>query len=567
MMRAPVWCLPALWLAACQTVAVVTAPTHPGPERRANSEAVVHMLAAKEAERRENHSVAAAEWEAATRADTASPTLQLGLARALQATGKRDAALAHAERSLRLDSTFAPAFRFLAEHYQEVGDYPAAARFMDKDVIATGDEEVGWKLVHLYRALRRDDDARRVLREMALNPRSTPDDLLQWARIADTMGLKASADEIYRILLRRWPASGEGVVAYGEYLDKRGRSAEAEALFRRALAEQPTSREVAQRLAWLLSGKEHWAEADSVMSRLRLTTAEDVAERKAWISLLLQRGQFALAVGHLERLLARHPGDKDFYVLLGQAHVVEGRYEQAAIWFAQAVQIDSSIEAFTGLIYAHLHAQEFADAEGVARTALGRYPGDTRVRYFLGTALRGEERWADAAATFGQLVQADTTKTDYLFDWASSLERAGRFDEAAAAFRRLLQYHPNDAAALNYLGYMYAERGVNLDEALRLITRALALDTGNGAYLDSMGWVLYRLGRYQEAKRYLQEAVRRDQTSAIILEHLGDAHRALDENDQARTSWTQALRLDPGNAGLQTKLRRLSARRSTAGMR
>ena len=102
------------------------------------------------------------------------------------------------------------------------------------------------------------------------------------------------------------------------------------------------------------------------------------------------------------------------------------------------------------------------------------------------------------------------------FSLAASLERAGRFAEASEKFSRLLERDPDNSSALNYLGYMYADSGVQLREAEDLIDRALVIDPDNGAFIDSYGWELYRLGRFAEADEQLRRARVQIGSDAII---------------------------------------------------
>jgi tetratricopeptide (TPR) repeat protein len=161
---------------------------------------------------------------------------------------------------------------------------------------------------------------------------------------------------------------------------------------------------------------------------------------------------------------------------------------------------------------------------------------------------------------FARLIEADGTNTLWMFNWASSLERAGRFDESVSVFRRLLALDANNAMGLNYLGYMFAERGIHLDEALDMISRAVALEPENSSFLDSMGCVLFQLGRHEEAKRYLEDAIRIDDSSALMHAHLGDINVALGEYAAARFAYERALELEPRNAQVREKIERLPIR-------
>jgi tetratricopeptide (TPR) repeat protein len=147
---------------------------------------------------------------------------------------------------------------------------------------------------------------------------------------------------------------------------------------------------------------------------------------------------------------------------------------------------------------------------------------------------------------------------DLVFSLGVAHERLGRHGEAETAFKRVLELDPDDGRTLNYLGYMWADRGENLEQALELIQRAVALEPDNGAYVDSLGWAYFRLGRLPEARHHLEEAARLVPEDATILEHLGDLYVALEIPEKAREIYRRALAMDDENVeGLRRKLARL----------
>jgi tetratricopeptide (TPR) repeat protein len=144
------------------------------------------------------------------------------------------------------------------------------------------------------------------------------------------------------------------------------------------------------------------------------------------------------------------------------------------------------------------------------------------------------------------------------FRKATALERTGRFDESAAIFEELIASDPDHAPALNYLGYMRIERGTEVEKGLALVRRALQIDANNGAYVDSLGWGLYRLGRFAEASEVLERASRLLPGDSTVLEHLGDSLLALGALDRARDAYRRALAAGPeGSSGLAAKLANL----------
>jgi len=157
-------------------------------------------------------------------------------------------------------------------------------------------------------------------------------------------------------------------------------------------------------------------------------------------------------------------------------------------------------------------------------------------------------------------ARREATRSDARYWLGVFLYELDRFEEAEAELRQALALDPRHAPALNFLGYSLAERGQRLPEALDLIQRAVALDPWNGAYLDSLGWVHYQMGRYGDARTMLERAAREMPRDPTILEHLGDMYAQHGERDLARTAWDRAIDAgaeDP--AGLRRKISRETA--------
>ena len=140
-----------------------------------------------------------------------------------------------------------------------------------------------------------------------------------------------------------------------------------------------------------------------------------------------------------------------------------------------------------------------------------------------------------------KLAQTDRARISVLFAYGSLYERAKEFDRAESKFRELLKIDPNNAGALNYLGYMFADRSVHLDEAHDLIQRALDIEPDNGAYLDSLGWVYYRQDKLDLAVKFLERSLRQYRNDPIIHGHLGDAYFKQGRVESAKEHWRRGL--------------------------
>ncbi len=180
----------------------------------------------------------------------------------------------------------------------------------------------------------------------------------------------------------------------------------------------------------------------------------------------------------------------------------------------------------------------------VLKGLLNEEPRDYQVYLSLAHVYEKGKKFYDAILAVqkaNDLASTDQQKRAVLFTHGSVLERAKRFDEAEEKFRKLLTEDPNNASALNYLGYMLADRNVKLRDAHEMIQKALDLDPHNGAYLDSLGWVYYRQNKFELAERYLRRSLQQHKHDPIVLSHLGDVYFKLQQIELAGQHWKRSI--------------------------
>ena len=171
-------------------------------------------------------------------------------------------------------------------------------------------------------------------------------------------------------------------------------------------------------------------------------------------------------------------------------------------------------------------------------------PSDQEIYLDLAQVQERGKKFAEAeqsAHKAEQLARDPAEKEGVWFMLGAIYERQKKFDLAEQEFRKVLDANPNNAAVLNYYGYMLADRGIRLDEATALIQRAVTAEPNNGAYLDSLGWAYYKQNKLAEAEEYLRKAVGRSSHDPTILGHLGDVYMKLGLTDRAAETWERAL--------------------------
>jgi tetratricopeptide (TPR) repeat protein len=300
------------------------------------------------------------------------------------------------------------------------------------------------------------------------------------------------------------------------------------------------------------------------------------------------RRDYAAAVEQLERLLARPregedaqqraSNDRAFLLHLGLDYQQLNRYAEAAEAYGRAFALTGRTEAgvLAQRVQALVRARDLDRALSEVRDGRKRFPDEVQLVTLEATVLREQGKTDEAIRLAEGLRQKSAGKFDALLEVAefyqqakrygdaeqvladarkvqpkdlralfllgAVLERQKRHDAAEAVFREALGVEPDSAPVLNYLGYMNADRGVRLEEALTLIERAVAIDPENGAYLDSLGWALFRLKRFDQAEEHLRRAVSKGSPNAVVLDHLGDVLQRRGNVREALDYWQRALK-------------------------
>ena len=258
------------------------------------------------------------------------------------------------------------------------------------------------------------------------------------------------------------------------------------------------------------------------------------------------------AMRQLETLIRDNPVDVRAYYLLGNLALETRDYKKAVEYFSRVRLLNEDFEpAYYDMARAYL-----ADAQPKeALATLEKVKNQTRNfrwEFFSALAHLNLKAYARAIEHLNNAeVIATATDTNQLTHFfysqlGAAYERVQNYDQAERYFDKCLKLGPNDAEAMNYLGYMWAERGVKLDQAKVLIEKALKQEPDNAAFLDSMGWVLYQLDQPEVALTYLLKAVQNSkEPDATVYDHLGDTYQKLKQLDKAREAWRKSLELEP----------------------
>ena len=288
--------------------------------------------------------------------------------------------------------------------------------------------------------------------------------------------------------------------------------------------------------------------------------------REKLIRLYLASQQREAAIAELQSQIRDFPTRVEAYETLAElfasGNAAEKEVAKAIPLYQQTVLIEPSrIERHLRLAELQLQAHTPAAALQTLQEARTRFPADARASYLLAIALGRNQERQKALAAFAETVEEATVSAPQLlsaafyFQYGVAAEQAGDLERAAGLLQKSIELDPENAAACNYLGYLWVDHGIRLTEAGELLKRAVALAPEEGAYLDSLGWYHYKTGNLTEALALLEKAFKQTEPEdATVDEHLGDVHAALGHVEKAREYWQKALLLNPIAPGLAQKI-------------
>ncbi len=400
---------------------------------------------------------------------------------------------------------------------------------------------------------------------------------------------------------------------YADALMQSDQTALARDEFQQVLKADPKNGQAYLRLGQLDEAEGHFPEAEQELGQAQTLLPGDLEVAYAESQLQNALGHGDAAVKILKALLAQTASSNGKYTAddatdrglflehLGSIYRAQENYGQALATFKQMLALggDQAPQAEDLIVETLQLEGQLPQAAGEARAALQKYPQNVSLNldYALVLGEQGHvneavsklknfarsggnrveaqlvivqvyseaKRYRDAQEQAQQLLQQNlkpSEKNDAEFLLGSVYEREKKYDLAEQQFKAVLTADPLNSNAFNYLGYMLADRGVDLPQSVDYIKKALQLEPGNGAYLDSLGWAYYKMNRYDLARPQLERAAQLMANDPTILMHLGNVYLKLGEKKLAAQTWQRALQNYPSaidtdfDAGQATKLQK-----------
>lgn len=290
-----------------------------------------------------------------------------------------------------------------------------------------------------------------------------------------------------------------------------------------------------------------------LMRRFSAVTGMKEAMRERLVDTHLRAGNKKAAIQLLDDMLKENPTNAQGYLAAGAILTEAKDYAAAIEYFEKALLLNPALEpVHYELAGLHITLNQPQKALDILNNARGKFAANFTLELYTALAYSRLKEYQEALKYFTAAeITANATDPKRLnhafhFQLGATFERIGDFEQAEKSFRKCLELSPSDAEAMNYMGYMWAEKGIRLEEARLWIEKALKLEPDNAAFLDSMGWVLFKLNQPRPALNYLlKAAATSEEPDATIQDHLGDVHAALRQWEKAVSAWKKSILIEP----------------------
>jgi tetratricopeptide (TPR) repeat protein len=522
--------------------------------------AYYHFLKAQQLMLDDDVAGAIKEYEAALKDDPDSPSLELELAALYQRQGDVKQALAHAQKSIQLDPKQQDAYFILAGLHVGLNQLADATREYERILrLDPENREARLFLATLYVQQRRYPQAIHAIQELLRRDPQLVVGYYYLGRIwLETNNLPDAKKEFLRVLSMD-PKFVPAMFDLGATLEREHQYNRALSVYRRILRLQSRNTRAWASIARLYLTMNHYADAQKIFAKIKELEKNDPATDFNIALICLEQKLPDDAIRFFRPLLTHPRYENRARYFIGMAQEEKGDLKAA---IREYLLVDRKSEQYLQarlrLAYLNFQMGDKERARNVLKELQAQVPNQEEVYLTSAYFYEEDNQWDRAIQALKAGLGKVERPEEIHFRLAVLYEKQNDRDASIEQIKKVLELDPNNPDAQNFLGYTYAEGGVNLDEAERLIREALQAKPGSGHIIDSLGWVLYKKGQYDKAVIELERAHRIMPQDSTVAEHLGDAYFKQKRYRDALRIYRHALTLENASPpGLRKKITEL----------
>lgn len=349
-----------------------------------------------------------------------------------------------------------------------------------------------------------------------------------------------------------------------------------EAYYLKASELDPDNPEILRRIGDLYISQKQFTKARDVFNRYLALFPEAARVREKIAFCYAMEGDQKMAISILESILQRNPNRPEIHLFIGELKMDIMEYDAALTHFDKSVELNQAayesnplpnsphlqpiLTSYLQIALVNMQKRTPRNALHTLDKADVKFPENPRISYMRGLIYRDMKEYPQSIEEFKKTIsrsknQPDVINSNFYLDFGSSYEQAGDIEKAIEMLQKSISLDPENHLSLNYLGYMWADKGMKLNEAKKLINKALELDPDNAAYIDSLGWVYFRQENYKKALELIKKASENlKNKDDVVLDHLAQTYEKLGNYPEAIKAWEKALEISPHNERYQKSI-------------
>lgn len=483
--------------------------------------------------------------------DQNSPTVRMRLSAEYLKLGMVSESLAQAEEAVSMDPKNVDARLLLGGLQSSLKFYSKALeQYQTVLKLEPKNTEAPLYIGAVYSEQQQYDKAVKYFESLLKNPEYTTPYLAHYyvGRVrAEQVGKKydVAAEEAYKRSLKAKPEFVDAVLALGNLYGKRKDKNSMISLYKNFQKENGPNNRISEILAQSYIEQESYDLAFEQLEYME-SSGEDVLNVKMKLALvLIEQRQYDKATAKLEDILREVPDSDKVRFYLAATYEESGKFEKAVVNYRK---IPATSQFFSDAIvhtsYILKNKGDFETALTVLESALKEKSEAPQLYAMYASLLDEKGDYKKALDVLSNALKKFSDNTQLRFYYGTINDRVGNKETVVNEMKKVLEIDPNHVQGMNYLAFTWAEQGINLPEAEKLARKALSLEPQDGYILDTLGWILYKQGKFIESVKMLEAAVKYQAAVSIIAEHLGDAYYKQSLIDKAKKMYKRAADLE-----------------------
>ncbi len=526
------------------------------PQASHHPRAVEHFIRGCVSELKSDYKTALLDFSESLLYDSSSATIYNKIAENYIRLKKFESAQKQLAAAIKRFPDNVASYRMLAAIYYSNRDFEGAERVYKRIIqLDPTNIESRYSLVAIYLAQGKELECAAEYEKMIELGYGSPEIRINVGNIYIENKLFSQSEKIFTDFVREFPDDERSYLAMAKLFIAKGDTSSAVNWYQKGLNENPEFVTCLEELLDVYRIQKKWDDAASLLSQ---SISRDVSNIQNYLllgELYYQQGDTVAAVAEFDHVIELFPDDFRAYFSLASLYYQQGEWEPAEINFKKSIELNKDFSRSwitLGLLY--LRTQKLESAEEHFKLAVAALPDDPHINFLLGSVLNQRRKTDEAISYLEICLRIDSNYVDAMSTLAMIYDDKKVHQKSDSLYQAALTARPNDPLLMNNYSYSLSVRGIKLKEAIALAQKAVAADSTNGAYLDTLGWIYFKQGDYPNALEYISKAIKYRDTSAEVMEHLGDVYEKLHDLENAHFYWRKALELDADRTEILEKL-------------